>query len=172
MGAVKLGYISLPGRGASDLFLAQVVDALVSRLALCGTVQTNTARTDRRKCDMDLRLLSTGEVLRISEDRGAFARGCTLDTNVLAQAVVATEAALPRSELLIVNKFGKTEAGGGGFAPLIGEAISLRIPVIVGVNGANLPAFELFADGMAEALPPDLFHVTDWCLRAGLAHAA
>lgn len=170
---MKLGYISLPGRGASDRFLAQVVDRLTGRLRLCGTVQTNTARADRRKCDMDLRLLSTGEVLRISEDRGALARGCTLDTSVLAQAVVATEAALPGADLLIVNKFGKTEAeAGGGFAPVIGEAICLDIPVLVGVNALNLPVFEAFTDGLAEALPADVSHVTDWCLRAGLRHVA
>jgi hypothetical protein len=169
---MRLGYISLPGRGASDLFLAQVVDGLAGRLNLCGTVQTNTARADRRKCDMDLRLLSTGEVLRISEDRGALARGCTLDTSVLAQAVVATEAALPGSDLLIVNKFGKTEAEGGGFVPVIGEAVCLAMPVLVGVNALNLPAFEAFAGGMAEALPADMAYVSDWCLRAGLRHAA
>ena len=169
---MRLGYISLPGRGASDLFLAQVVDGLASRVALCGTVQTNTARADRRKCDMDLRLLPSGQVLRISEDRGALARGCTLDTSVLAQAVAATEAALPGADLLIVNKFGKTEAEGGGFAPVIGEAICLGIPVLVGVNALNLPAFEDFAGGMAEALLADLAYVTDWCLQAGLRHAA
>ncbi len=169
---MRLGYISLPGRGASDLFLAQVVEALTGRLRLCGTVQTNTARVDRRKCDMDLRLLSSGEVLRISEDRGVYARGCTLDTSVLAQAAAATEAALQGSELLIVNKFGKTEAEGGGFSPVIGEAICLGMPVLLGVNALNLPAFEAFADGMAEALPADLAYVTDWCLRAGLRDAA
>jgi len=169
---MRLGYISLPGRGANDLFLAQVVDALAGRLTLCGTVQTNTARAYRRKCDMDLRLLSSGQVLRISEDRGAFARGCTLDTSVLTQAVATTEAALSGSELLIVNKFGKSEAEGGGFAPVIGEAVCLGLPVLVGVNALNLPAFEAFADGMAEGLPADLDYVTDWCLRAGQRHAA
>ena len=169
---MRLGYISLPGRGANDRFLAQVVEGLTGRVRLCGTVQTNTARADRRKCDMDLRLLSSGEVLRISEDRGAMARGCTLDTSVLAQAVLTTEAALSGADLLVVNKFGKTEAEGGGFAPVIGEAICLGIPVLVGVNALNLPAFEAFADGLAEALPADLSHVTDWCQRAGLCHAA
>lgn len=169
---MKLGYVSLPGRGASDLFLAQVVAGLEGRLRLCGTVQTNTARADRRKCDMDLLILSSGEVLRISEDRGALARGCTLDTSVLAQAVVATEAALSGADLLIVNKFGKTESEGGGFAPVIGEAICLGLPVLVGVNALNLAAFEAFADGLAAGLPADIPAVTNWCLNAGRRHAA
>lgn len=169
---MHLGYISLPGRGANDLFLAQVADRLRGHLRLCGTVQTNIARADRRKCDMDLRLLATGEVLRISEDRGAEARGCTLDSHVLTQAVALTEAALDGSDLLIVNKFGKTEAEGHGFSPLIGEAICAGIPVLVGVNGLNLPAFQAFADGLAQALPQDVAQVMEWCLRARLAHAA
>lgn len=167
-----LGYISLPGRGASDLFLSDVVARLDGRLRLCGTVQTNTARADRRKCDMDLQLLSSGKVLRISEDRGALARGCTLDTSVLAQAVAATEDALSGADLLIVNKFGKTEAEGRGFTPVIGEALCIGLPVLVGVNGLNLPAFKHFTDGLATTLPADVRRVTDWCLRAGLRHAA
>ncbi len=169
---MKLGYVSLPERGASDLFLAKVVASLQGQVKLCGTVQTNTTRADRHKCDMDLQLLATGEVFRISEDRGALARGCLLDTGVLAQVVVATEAALPGAELLIVNKFGKTEAAGGGFAPVIGEALCQGVPVLVGVNGLNLSAFRTFSGGLEEALPGDVQHVTDWCLRAGLRHAA
>ncbi len=169
---MKLGYVSLPGRGENDRFLAQVAGALRGRLRLCGTVQTNIARANRRKCDMDLELLATGEVLRISEDRGAMARGCTLDTSALAQAVAATEAALPGAELLIVNKFGKTEAEGGGLAPVIGEALCLDIPVLVGVNALNLPAFEAFTGGLAEALPAELSPVTGWCQRAGLRDVA
>lgn len=169
---MKLGYVSVPGRGANDRFLAAVADALRGKLRLCGTVQTNIDRADRRKCDMDLQLLASGDVLRISEDRGALARGCTLDRGVLAQAVALSEAALPGAELLIVNKFGKAEGEGQGFAPLIAEALSNSVPVLVGVNGLNLPAFEEFADGLAEALPAERAQVIDWCLKAGLSHAA
>ena len=169
---MKLGYVSLPGRGATDRFLAGLATDLQGQLRLCGTVQTNTDRADRRKCDMDLRLLATGTVLRISEDRGALARGCTLDTGVLAQAVAATGAALPGADLLIVNKFGKTEAEGRGFAPLIAEALCLGLPVLVGVNALNLPAFDAFVEGLAEALPAEPRAVVAWCLNAALRHAA
>ena len=169
---MKLGYVNLSGRGANDWFLSQVVADLDGRLRLCGTVQTNTDRADRRKCDMDLRVLSSGKVLRISEDRGALARGCALDISVLTQAVAATEAALAGADLLIVNKFGKTESEGGGFTPVIGEAICLGLPVLVGVNDLNLPVFEMFAGGFAERLTPEIATVTNWCLNAGLRNAA
>lgn len=169
---MRLGYVSLPVRGANDLFLSDIAQVLQAQLRLCGAVQANTTRTDRRKCDMDLKLLPAGKVLRISEDRGALARGCTLDNGALVQAVAMTEAALPDAEFLIVNKFGKTEAGGQGFAPVIGEAMCRGIPVLVGVNTLNLPAFHAFAAGLAEQLPEDLGQATDWCLHAVLQHAA
>ncbi len=165
---MKLGYVSLPGRGETDRFLAQVATALRGRLRLCGTVQTNIARADRRKCDMELELLATGEVLRISEDRGAMARGCTLDTQALTQAVALSEAALDGAELLIVNKFGKAEAEGQGFAPVIGTALCDGVPVLVGVNALNLPAFRAFAGELAQELPGDVARVADWGLQAGL----
>lgn len=169
---MKLGYVSLTGRGANDLFLAAVAQALEGRLRLAGTVQTNTTRVDRRKCDMDLRLLPSGVVVRISEDRGAHAQGCLLDTAVLAQAVAATEAALEGADLLIVNKFGKSEAEGRGFAPVIGEALCRGVPVLLGVNTTNLAAFMAFADELAVALPDDIGAVAYWCQRAGRRDAA
>lgn len=168
-----LGFVSLPGRGANDLFLAQVADRLQAQgLSLAGTVQTNIARADRNKCDMDLRILPDGPVVRISEDRGAQARGCTLDAGVLEQSVLAVSRRLTGADLLLVNKFGKQEAAGKGLAPVIAEALSMGIPVLVGVNGLNLPAFESFAEGMAAPLPGDLAKVLAWCQAVGRANAA
>lgn len=45
-----------------------------------------------------------------------------------------------------------------------------RPPVVVGVNGLNLPAFLQFADGLAGELAPDVGEIVDWCL-ATLAEA-
>lgn len=161
---MKLAYVSLPGRGANDVFLAGIAAQLRSDgLHLAGTVQTNLERIDRRHCDMDILVLPDGPVLRISEDRGDLARGCRLDPGALEQAVVGVAHALPRADLLIVNKFGKQEAEGRGLAALIAEALDREIPVLLGVNGLNLPAFEDFAGGLAEALPGDRTRVLDWC---------
>ncbi|MFC0200622.1 DUF2478 domain-containing protein [Paracoccus rhizosphaerae] len=163
---MQLGYVSLPGRGANDEFLAQVATQLQRRgVRLAGTVQSNVERPDRKKCDMDIVVLPHGPVLRISEDRGDLARGCRLDAGVLEQAVVEVAQALPRAELLIVNKFGKQEAEGRGMAPLIADALDQGIPVLLGVNGLNLPAFQDFAAGLEIALPAEPARVLEWCLE-------
>ena len=45
---MKLGYVSIQGRGETDRFLAEVAAALQEAgLRLAGTVQTNTERTNR-----------------------------------------------------------------------------------------------------------------------------
>lgn len=164
---MSLGYVSLPGRGANDRFLARVAARLQSQgLKLAGTVQTNIERADRAKCDMDIVVLPDGPVLRISEDRGNLARGCRLDAGVLEQAVVGVARAMPGADLLIVNKFGKQEAEGRGMAPLIAEALERDLPVLLGVNGLNLPAFQVFAGGLETSLAGEVDQVVEWCLAA------
>jgi hypothetical protein len=85
---MKLGYVTVAGKGGVDLFLAEVVERLEAEgVALAGTVQTNVHRHDRTLCDMDLRLLPDGPVVRISVDRGPEARGCRLDAGALEESV-------------------------------------------------------------------------------------
>lgn len=164
---MKLGYVSLQGRGRIDELLAEVVARLEARgTRLAGTVQTNVERTDRPRCDMDLRLLPDGPTIRISNDRGPEARGCRLDAGALEQSVLWVGGALARADLVVINKFGKREAEGKGLAGIIAEALSRGLPVLVGVNALNLPAFLSFADGAAEALPPDAGQIADWCRAA------
>ena len=162
---MKLAYVTVQGRGRIDLLLAEVVDRLEAQgVALAGTVQTNIERADRPRCDMDLRLLPHGPVVRISVDRGALAHGCRLDAGVLEQAVLWVEGSLDEAEFLVVNKFGKQEAEGKGLAGVIADALERGIPVLVGVNGLNLPAFLDFADGFATELTADAESIANWCI--------
>lgn len=162
---MKLGYVTLQGRGRIDLLLADAVDRLDAHgVALAGTVQTNIERGDRPECDMDLCLLPDGPVVRISVDRGAAARGCRLDAGALEQSVLWVSNTLDGAELLVVNKFGKQESEGKGLAGTIADALERGLPVLVGVNGLNLPAFLEFAGGIALELTPDADSVADWCI--------
>jgi hypothetical protein len=164
---MKLGYVTVQGKGRIDLLLGDVIDRLEARgVALAGTVQTNVGRNDRPRCDTDLRLLPDGPTVRISVDLGAEAHGCRLDAGALEQSVLWVAGALEQAEMLVVNKFGKQEAEGKGLAPSIAGALERGLPVLVGVNGLNLPAFLAFADGMAQKLEPDPARIADWCSSA------
>jgi len=161
---MKLAYTMAPGRGDTDLVLERLVaDLSAQGLRCCGTVQINSERADAGPCDMDVRVLPNGPVLRISQDLGSQARGCRLDPAALETAVGLVSARMSSgADLLIVNKFGKHEAEGRGFRNVIAEALAMDIPVLVGLNTLNRPAFENFAEGLAIQLPPEPAALMAW----------
>ena len=161
---MKLAYTMAPGRGDTDLVLERLAADLAARGLRCrGTVQINSERADAGPCDMDVRVLPDGPVLRISQDLGPQARGCRLDPTALETAVGLVAASLTSgADLLIVNKFGKHEADGRGFRDVIAEAVAMEIPVLVGLNALNRPAFESFAEGLAVQLPSDPAALMAW----------
>ncbi len=170
---MSLACVSISGKGLTDACLAQAVALIQARgLLLAGTVQSNPQRADRRRCDMDLHILPDGPILRISEDRGAHARGCLLNAGVLEAAVAATLDRLDQAELLVVNKFGKQEAEGRGFVPVIAEAVGRGLPVLVGVNPLNHGAFHAFADGLAQDLAADPDAIAAWAVANCRSRAA
>lgn len=164
---MKLGYLLASERGGTDPVLARIAQDLGLRgLRLCGAVQVNTRRPGDRPCDMDLILLPDGPAFRISQDRGAWARGCRLDAHALALAAARVAATLdPGADLLIINKFGKHEAEGRGFRDVIAAAVTLDIPVLVGLGPLNREAFDLFAGGTAVELPADVATLSAWADR-------
>lgn len=171
---MSIAYVSLPGRGETDTFLSAMAQRLEDRgFRVAGTVQTNTERDCTHHCDMDVRVLPDGPVIRISQVLGAGSTGCRLDPGALEQAVAEVTPRLAAADLLIVNKFGKHEAEGRGFRDLIAEALAAGKPVVLGVNGLNQAAFALFVDGLAEQLPGSLDAALDWAERmTGTAIAA
>ncbi len=140
---------------------------------LAGLVQVNEPRSGDTRCDMTLCELGSGERLTISERRGKHARGCMLDVGALLHGVGLVSKALDRQpDMLIVNKFGKIEASGGGFRTVMAEAIDRGVPILVAVPVANLDAWYAFASGFAvtcrlEELPTD---VGSLCLQLGLGN--
>ncbi len=161
---MHLAYVTTTDRGATDRLLSAFADALLDAgTPLAGVVQTNTECAEGYKCDMDLKVLPTGETIRISQSLGKNARGCRLDPAELERAVgLVTRSLDGAPQLLIINKFGKHEADGRGFRPVIADALERDIPVLVGVNQLNIERFQDFAGGMAEALDADVGSLTDW----------
>lgn len=138
----------------ADQALRRVVrqyEAVGRRLA--GLVQRDTRRAGRASCDLTLEELSTGIVIAISQDRGPHARGCRLDLSEMARAIqLASAALLGAPDLLVLNKFGKTEVEGGGFRALIAEALQQGVPVLIAVPYRNLDPWRTFAGEMAREI--------------------
>ena len=163
---MNIAYTMAPGRGDVDLLLEGLARALVARgLRPAGTAQVNTERNDAGPCDMDVIVLPDGPTLCISQTLGPEAKGCRLDPAALETAVGLVQTRLPGSDCLIVNKFGKHEAEGRGFRPVIADALASGLPVLVGLNQLNAQAFEDFTGGSAIRLAPDPATLEAWILR-------
>ncbi|MCK9909061.1 DUF2478 domain-containing protein [Microbacteriaceae bacterium K1510] len=137
---------------AADRLLADVGYRLrAAGVNVAGLVQRNTVVRGRAKCDMELEELGSGAVVRISEDRGPLAKGCRLDQNVLTQASHLMMGIVAQSPaILIVNKFGKIEAEGGGLRDVIAAAAQSDIPTFAGVPFRNIDQWRAFTGGFAD----------------------
>lgn len=149
---------------AGDLFLASVARSLQAMgYRLAGVVQTNEQYDSLCACDMTLSDLTSGAEIRISQRLGRFARGCRLDSAKLAEAVGLAEAGFETGvDLVILNKFGKSESHGSGFLPLLVRAVEAGIPVLVGLNKLNLEGWSQFTGGEGLLLSADETEVMGW----------
>ncbi|MGG7567176.1 DUF2478 domain-containing protein [Rhodovulum sp. DZ06] len=151
-----LAYICVEERGEADRLLVDLAKRLAARgMRLAGAVQTNDEWDPDRACDMNLHVLGEApRVVLISERLGAEATGCRLNVGALEEVAGLVEAALDGAELLIVNKFGKREAEGGGFRPLIAKALEEGVPVLTAAGPTDSVRFLDWAGDMATLVEP------------------
>lgn len=166
---MKLAVVSAPQRGRTDQLLSEVAATLQKEGAqVFGAVKMfDDATPDVPGCDMNLRVLPDGPVIRITQSLGAGASACKLNPFALSEVVSATEQKDARSfDLMILNKFGPQESEGRGFCAAIGDALEKEIPVIVGVGPGCRDAFDTYAAGLAEVLSPEPSAIISWCRNA------
>ncbi|WP_373504198.1 DUF2478 domain-containing protein [Aestuariivirga sp.] len=164
---MHLAFIHAKIPSSVDTTLANVVAILLHHgHRLAGVVQEPMGDADRHRCDMDLIEIASGQRIAISQTLGGGSTGCRLDPNAIETAAARVEAELEASpvNLLIINRFGKLESIGRGFCPVIAKALQRGIPVLVGVNDLNRPAFDSFAVELAKELPDLPSAVLAWSL--------
>ncbi len=155
-------------KGETDRLLTELAGQLQAEgLALAGIVRDAAHEAAYANgCDMHVRVLPAGPSIAITQDLGPGSDACRLNPAAISEAVARVEAgALGAADLFILNKFGPEEAAGRGFVPVIARALDLGLPVLVGVGLANVPAFDAFAGGLAETLPPEPDALRAWCLE-------
>lgn len=165
---------------ANGVYPERVIARAVERLRDCGVPVAGALQctvldsVDRHPCDLLIEDLTTGDVTPIAEHRGRAARGCKLDVGLLAQLAEGVLSGLRsgKPRLLVINKFGKTEAEGGGLRDAIAEAAGCDIPVLVGVPMRNLDQFRAFAGPLAVELPVSEAAVASWLAAHGLLEPA
>lgn len=166
---MKIAAISATGRGETDRLITITAERMLAEGArLSGIIKVLQEMPEgSHHCDMDVRVLPGEGTIRITQSLGDGSSGCRLNPVAITEAVAAVEGhAGQAADLFVLNKFGPEEAEGRGFRTAIGAALEQGIPVLVGVTGGNVKAFEDFAQGLAETLPSDEDAIVDWCRNA------
>lgn len=160
---MKLAYVSQRAHGQTGACLTEAAALLEGRVPLMGAVVLPELCPDPT-CDMVLRVLPDGPQMRINQNLGPQSKGCRLDAGALEEVVVSVTQHGLGARAMILNKFGKIEAIGRGFVPVIAEALGAGLPVVVGVNAVNLPELLTFAGELAEEIPADPQAIADWVI--------
>jgi len=162
---MNIAYVTSLKRGETDRLLTETATQLRARgKSLTGIVKVaNYKSSFDNGCDMQVRVLPKGPDIKITQNLGKGSDACRLDPAAIAEAVTRVDSgSMDRSDLFILNKFGPEEAAGRGFCTVIGTALDQGVPVLVGVGGASIKAFESFAGGLAVPVAATEQAILDW----------
>jgi nucleoside-triphosphatase THEP1 len=101
-----------------------------------------------------LATLPDGEIIQLAHDFGTPTCGCRPDAHQLSAARKKLSAAIADgADLVVINRFGRLEAGGQGFADEIRDAVAADIPVLITVPEMRFNTWTHFSRGMGVKLP-------------------
>ncbi len=164
-----LAVFTTPESAIADDVLARVAATVMrAGVPVAGCLQDAQGAASGRSTRW-LRFLDGSAPLAITQDLGAEAAGCSLDPSALAIAAARITPQIATARLLILNRFGRSEAEGGGFRSVIAASLDAGVPVLTHVPDRYRPAFDDFAGDMACWLPGDADAVLHWVTAQGLA---
>ncbi len=153
------------GDGADALMRAFVERQCRAGLDVRGLV-TDPGAGGPRRSRRRLRDIRTGESFEIFQDLGAGSQACCLDVFRLAAASAALRVAgNGRPDLVVVSRYGRQEADGGGFAAEFLALMAEGIPVLTIVAGEFLVDWRRFTGGLGVELPVDADRLHAWGAR-------
>jgi nucleoside-triphosphatase THEP1 len=158
-----LSGISFHPKDPIDSVFAKLADRLTSDgKSVAGYIQT---RREDKNCEAQVYVenLRSHIAMPITKSRGKMATGCKLDSDALTTFSEQLASDVKSGcDVLIIARFGKSEAEGRGLRDVISRALELEIPVIVGVRDEFSAAWQSFHDGFADSLPMDANTVYEW----------
>jgi len=128
-----------------------------------GLVQRRAS--EDRPCAGDVILydLAGDESYLVSQRLGEGSSCCSVDPSGVAEASIVLRRALEAPlDLLVVNKFGKLEADGGGFLAEITVAIAAGVPVLTSVHHRHADRWADYTGEFGTAIAPTPGAISLW----------
>ncbi|MBI5923370.1 MAG: DUF2478 domain-containing protein [Betaproteobacteria bacterium] len=149
---------------SADSVLAEFASYLRSQgWQVRGVVQDNVVFDNNCGRQMVLIDVSDGSRFPISQNLGTGSASCCVDPGGVVAASVALRRGLTEgADLVIANRFGELEAGGGGFAAEMLALMAEGIPLLTVVNERYLEEWRRFSGNAAEELEPQREALEAW----------
>lgn len=113
---------------------------------------------------MDLVDLRSGERFELSQDLGRASAACSMNVQALVRAGGALRRAVEDGvDLVLVNRFGRAEAGGRGLVPEFAACAQAAIPLVTTVAARRHAGWCRFTGGGHVELPADEQAILRWC---------
>jgi hypothetical protein len=167
----KIAVVQGPGPAVEALFRT-LAERWHPQARVAGAIAEDHGLPDRACSAGYLRSLGDGARYPIFQDLGRGSEACHLagDGAVLAAAAVRRDIEAG-CDLVILSKFGKLEAGGGGLRDAFAAAIEAGVPVLTTVGRSQAAAWEAFAGALFLTVAADAGAIEAWWrgARTGLA---
>jgi molybdate transport system ATP-binding protein len=146
-----------------SLLAAFAADLICEGHRIGGVVQHNSKGASGTRELMQMIDLMTGRAIPICQALGSGAVSCTLDPAGLAEAAVSVSRAIDEDvDLVIVNKFSKQEAAGGGLRAELADAVMAGMPILTAVPEKCYDAWIEFTGGFGTTLVCERHVVDEW----------
>ena len=130
---------------------------------ICGLIQEKAPYGKDGELRRALFDIDRGKHFFISQKLGLGSVSCSLDTSVMAEASGVLRRSLDDgAELVIVNRYGEQEVGGGGFSAEMLNLMASGMPLLTAVSEKYLADWRHFTGNSAVELPPRRDAVDEW----------
>jgi hypothetical protein len=157
--------VALQGASSSIIqsLLTDIAGKLKKRgLRVVGLVENASSGPNQCK-SMELRSLDDGRVFSISQNLGPGSQACNLHSEGLALACAAVEQSIARgTDVVVLSKFGKQEAQGGGLIDAFGAAIAAGVPIVTSVSPALMDEWRRFAGDFSACVSAEQAKLDSW----------
>jgi hypothetical protein len=154
------------GETIQALLAAAAAECRAGGLAVAGVVAARHGLDDRTCTAGFLRDVASDASWPIYLEQSPAGTACHLDADGVEAACAALLGRVAQSDLVVLSKFGKLEAAGGGLFPVFASARASGRPILTAVSERHRAAFEAFAPD-AVPLAAEASTVAAWCRAAG-----
>jgi len=158
----KIAVVQGPGPVVQVLFRT-LAERWQGEARVVGAIAEDHGLPDRACSAGYLRSLADGARYPIFQDLGRGSQTCHLagDGALVAGAAVAKDIETG-CDLVILSKFGKLEAGGGGLREAFAAAIEAGVPVLTSVGASQAVPWESFAAPLFTPVAADAGEIEAW----------